>query len=243
MKTTVHTLDTAPEASRPLLEASRRAFGRLPSLHGVMAESPGLLEGYQTLHRLAIEGTAFTPAERTVVWMAVNVRHACHYCVPAHTAIAHREGIDPGVITALRDETPLPDPKLEALRTFALAVVDTRGRPLGRRGRGLRGGRLRRARCARRGSDRGAEGDVELRQLDVRHPHRRVVREAPLAAQGGARRLRGHGDETPLPIPGLSRARHRTLLRERAASRAQSREPSAGNQVEVAGSRHRHVVE
>ena len=129
MKTTVHTLDTAPEASRPLLEASRRAFGRLPSLHGVMAESPGLLEGYQTLHRLAIEATAFTPTERTVVWMAVNVRHACHYCVPAHTAIARREGIEPGVIDALRDETPLPDPKLEALRDFTLAVVDARGRP------------------------------------------------------------------------------------------------------------------
>lgn len=129
MKTTVHTLDSAPDASRPLLAKSVEAFGRLPSLHGVMAGSPGLLEGYQTLHRLAIEGTAFDPTERTVVWMAVNVRHACHYCVPAHTAIAHREKIDPVVIDALRDESPLPEPRLEALRRFTLAVVETRGRP------------------------------------------------------------------------------------------------------------------
>jgi AhpD family alkylhydroperoxidase len=106
--TTVHTLDTAPEASKPLLENSIKAFGRLPSLHAVMAESPGLLEGYQHLHRLAIEGTAFTPEERTVVWMTVNVANECHYCVPAHTGIAKREKIAEDIITALRDETRWP---------------------------------------------------------------------------------------------------------------------------------------
>lgn len=126
--TAIHTLDTAPEASKPLLENSIKAFGRLPSLHGVMAESPGLLEGYQHLHRLAIEGTAFTPEERTVVWMTVNVANECHYCVPAHTGIAKREKIDDEIINALRDETALPA-KLEALRNFTLTVRETHGRP------------------------------------------------------------------------------------------------------------------
>ena len=126
--TTIHTLDTAPEASKPLLENSIKAFGRLPGLHGVMAESPGLLEGYQHLHRLAIHGTAFTPEERTVVWMTVNVANQCHYCVPAHTGIAKMEKIDEDIVNALRDETPLPA-KLEALRTFTLAIRDSHGRP------------------------------------------------------------------------------------------------------------------
>lgn len=126
--TTVHTLDTAPEASRPLLENSIKAFGRLPSLHGVMAESPGLLEGYQHLHRLAVSATAFTPEERTVVWMTVNVANRCHYCVPAHTGIAKMEKIDEAVVNALRDETPLPE-KLEALRSFTLALRESHGRP------------------------------------------------------------------------------------------------------------------
>ena len=126
--TTVHDLETAPDASKPLLENSIKAFGRLPSLHGVMAASPGLLEGYQHLHRLAIEGTAFTPEERTVVWMTVNVANRCHYCVPAHTGIAKREKIDDAIVNALRDETPLPA-KLEALRDFTLEVRETHGRP------------------------------------------------------------------------------------------------------------------
>ncbi|MEO1364266.1 MAG: carboxymuconolactone decarboxylase family protein, partial [Pseudomonadota bacterium] len=77
---------------------------------------------------LAIEGTAFTPEERTVVWMTVNVANACHYCVPAHTGIAKREKINDDIVNALRDETPLPV-RLEALRDFTLAVRETHGRP------------------------------------------------------------------------------------------------------------------
>jgi len=42
-----HDLNTAPEASRPLLEKSQKAFGRLPGLHKVLAESPQAYEAYQ----------------------------------------------------------------------------------------------------------------------------------------------------------------------------------------------------
>lgn len=125
---TLYTAETAPEASKPLLENSVKTFGMIPNLHAVMAESPALLEGYQKLHTLAGE-TKFTPAERTVIWMAVNVANKCHYCVPAHTMIAHGEKVDTAIIDALRDETPLPDDRLEALRSFTLVLRATHGRP------------------------------------------------------------------------------------------------------------------
>ncbi len=125
-KATIHTVETAPAASKPLLAQSLRSTGMVPNLHGVMAESPALLEGYQTLHRLAVDKTGFTPAERTVVWQSINVEHACHYCVPAHTAIAESEKVEDEVTEALRDEQPLNDPRLEALRAFTLAVVRKR---------------------------------------------------------------------------------------------------------------------
>ena len=86
--------DTVPEAAKPLLAASKESFGMIPDLHALMAASPAHLEGYQTLRRLVVEGTDFTPAERTVVWMTINVEHRCHYCVPAHTSIAQAEKID-----------------------------------------------------------------------------------------------------------------------------------------------------
>ena len=124
---TRHDLTTAPEASRPLLEHSNKAFGRIPGLHAVMAEAPAILDGYKYLHRLFAEETSFDKDELTVVWQSINVEHACHYCVPAHTGIAKMMKVDDAITDALRNETPLPTAKLEALRTFTLQVVRDRG--------------------------------------------------------------------------------------------------------------------
>lgn len=121
-----HDLETAPEASKPLLENSQKAFGRLPGLHKVMAESPQALEGYQLLHKLFAE-TDFDADELTVVWQTINVEHECHYCVPAHTGIAKRMKVSDEIIDALRNETPLPSDKLEALRRFTLQMLRERG--------------------------------------------------------------------------------------------------------------------
>ncbi len=105
-------LDTAPESSKPLLENSQKAFGRLPGLHKVMSESPQALEGYQVLHKLFAD-TDFDADELTVVWQAINVEHECHYCVPAHTGIAKRMKVADDII--------------EALRTFTIQMVRGRG--------------------------------------------------------------------------------------------------------------------
>ncbi len=123
---TLHTPDSAPEASKPLLDNSVQAFGMIPNLHAVMAESPSLLEGYQRLHTLA-QQTHFNADELTVVWQSINVEHNCHYCVPAHTGIAHSMKVSSDIIDALRDETPLPSEKLEALRTMTLQTLRQRG--------------------------------------------------------------------------------------------------------------------
>ena len=122
----IHTIESAPEASKPLLEASQKAYGMIPGLHGVLAAAPGILEGYQKLHELFVN-TSFNEEELTVVWQAINVEHACHYCVPAHTGIAHMMKVDNEIIESLRNETPLTNPKLESLRTFTLSLVRNRG--------------------------------------------------------------------------------------------------------------------
>jgi alkylhydroperoxidase family enzyme len=123
---TLHDQNSASEAAKPLLEKSNKAFGRVPGLHAVMAESPELLNGYQVLHGLFLD-SSFDADEKTVVWQTINVEHACHYCVPAHTGIAKLMKVTDEISNALRDETPLPTPKLEALRDFTLAMVRQRG--------------------------------------------------------------------------------------------------------------------
>ncbi len=123
---TLHDQHSAPQESQALLEKSLMDFGMIPGLHAVMAEAPGLLKAYQHLHQLFLE-SSFDNEEMTVVWQTINVEHSCHYCVPAHTAIAKSMNVDDAITEALRNETPLPSPRLEALRDFTLAMVRGRG--------------------------------------------------------------------------------------------------------------------
>lgn len=122
----VHNIESAPEESRALLEKSQKAYGMIPGLHGVLAASPQILDAYQQLHELFVN-SSFNDNELTVVWQTINVEHSCHYCVPAHTGIAKMMKVDDAIIEALRNETPLADSKLEALRTMTLSVVRNRG--------------------------------------------------------------------------------------------------------------------
>lgn len=123
---TIYNVETTSKETKASLEASVKAFGMLPNLHGVLAESPQTLEAYKTLHNLFQE-TSFDKDELTVVWQTINVYHECHYCVPAHTAIAGMMGVDEAITEALRNETQLPSEKLQALHETTLAIVENRG--------------------------------------------------------------------------------------------------------------------
>ena len=59
--------------------------------------------------------------------LTVATRNGCHLCVAMHTATLVRHGAAPELIEALRTGTTLPDPRLEALRRFTVAVLDHRG--------------------------------------------------------------------------------------------------------------------
>lgn len=122
----LHTIDSAPEGSQLMLANSQKAFGMIPGLHAVMAEAPGLLEGYQLLHKL-FSDSSFNAEELTVVWQSINVEHNCTYCVPAHTGIAHMMKVDPALTEALRNQEPMPTEKLQVLKDTTLTMVRKRG--------------------------------------------------------------------------------------------------------------------
>lgn len=122
----VHTTDSAPEASKPLLEDSMKNWAMIPNLHGVLAEAPKALEAYKQLHQL-FQDSSFNNDELTVVWQTINVEHECHYCVPAHTAIANMMGVDPALNEALRNGTAIPNEKLQVLHNTTLSMIRNRG--------------------------------------------------------------------------------------------------------------------
>lgn len=122
----LHDAESAPSEAKPILENSQKTMGMIPNLHAVLAEAPQTLKAYGTLHEL-FTNTSLNNDEITVVWQTINVTHECTYCVPAHTAIAKQMGVSDEISQALRDEQPLPDAKLEALRTFTKQVIAKRG--------------------------------------------------------------------------------------------------------------------
>lgn len=125
-KFTFHTLESSPEASKPLLEASIKQMGSIPGLYAVMAESPEIFKAYKEIHELFV-ASSFDAEELTVVWQTINVEHGCEFCVPAHTAIANWMNVSPALSEALRNRAPMPTPKLQALHDFTLVVVRERG--------------------------------------------------------------------------------------------------------------------
>jgi len=125
-KFTKYTIDTAPEASKPILESVKAAFSFVPNLQANMAESPELLAGYSTLWDLFSKST-LTPHEQQVVYLTSNFENECHYCMAGHTTLAKMQKMDWAVIEALREGGIIPDAKLEALHRFTTIVVRERG--------------------------------------------------------------------------------------------------------------------
>lgn len=123
----IHTAETAPDASE-LIAKAQQAFGFVPNLLATMAEAPALLEGYMTLASI-FDTSDLSPTERQIVLMVNNRLNGCTYCMAAHTGIAKAQGVPDGVIESLRDGMELSDPKLEALRVFAVKINESRGWP------------------------------------------------------------------------------------------------------------------
>jgi uncharacterized peroxidase-related enzyme len=121
------TIATAPEASRPVLESIQQSFGFIPNLMASFANNPVVLQGYLALDAVFEKGS-FTPRERQTILLAASVENHCNYCVAAHSTIAKGALHTPAeVVAAVRDNTPVPDAKLNALVTLVKELVRERG--------------------------------------------------------------------------------------------------------------------
>src|SRR5262249_7781589 len=123
---TLHEIATAPAASAEFLNDVQKAFGFIPNLQRVMAESPAALEAHAMLWDIA-EKTSFSPVERNILFLSINYENECAYCMPGHTNLSRMAKVSEDIITAVREGRPIADAKLEALRHFAAVVTRNRG--------------------------------------------------------------------------------------------------------------------
>lgn len=126
----VHTIDSAPQASRPSLEGLQKEIGFVPNLAATMAESPALIQGFTAL-RSILGGSAFTPLERETISLVVSFQNACTYCMAAHSTFAKMHGASEADLRALRAGEAPRDPRLAALAAYTRRLVASRGHASG----------------------------------------------------------------------------------------------------------------
>ena len=121
-----HTYETASDEGREVLDAVKAKFGFIPNLLGNMVEAPATARAYLELGDL-LGKTSFSPTEQQVILLATSRFNECTYCMGAHSAVAQMQNVPADVVEAIRNDTAIADPKLEALRRFTTRVVEQRG--------------------------------------------------------------------------------------------------------------------
>lgn len=127
MKFTLHTKETAPEASKPVIEQVEKVYGFFPNLYAVFAESPAAISTYLYITGQLKTHGVLTPQEQQVAMLSISELNGCDYCVSAHSMVAAANHVPEETIKSLREGREPSDPRQAALVRFVKAVFEHRG--------------------------------------------------------------------------------------------------------------------
>jgi Carboxymuconolactone decarboxylase family len=112
-----HTVEEAPVASRPLLQAIAQASptGRPLNVHAQMAHSPAVLAAYTSLRAVTAEHGTLDPKVSWAVNLATAAMIGNDYMIGIASRFARISGWTEAQITALRTGATTRDAKIDAL--------------------------------------------------------------------------------------------------------------------------------
>ena len=123
---TPSSVETAPEASRPLLQAVQKMLGSVPNLFRLVSNSPAALEGYLGMSGALSKGSLPAPTRERIA-LAIAEVNGCSYCLSAHTYLGKNLAkLEEAEMSANRDGSS-NDPKAAAAVRFAVRVARERG--------------------------------------------------------------------------------------------------------------------
>jgi alkylhydroperoxidase family enzyme len=123
----VHTIESAPEKSRPTLRGMQEKFGFLPNVMGTMAENPVLLNGFAASFG-SFHGGSFDECEKQVLLLTNAVTLKCPWTVAAHSTFAIEDGLPESDVRAIRAGKLPRDPKYAALSALTKTLIENRGK-------------------------------------------------------------------------------------------------------------------
>jgi AhpD family alkylhydroperoxidase len=122
----VHSIDSAPEGSRAPLATLQQAFGIVPNVAGVIANSPVLANIFVPLFG-GVHGGTLTEAEIQTLLLTNAVTNSCAWAVAFHSYLALKAGLDPADVDAIRKHRAPRNPRHAALSAYARSLIETRG--------------------------------------------------------------------------------------------------------------------
>src|SRR5271170_25611 len=122
----IHTIESTPEESKPLLKLFTEAVGFVPNLAGAIANSPVLAKSLLGLFQNVHSGS-FTEAEVQVLLLTNAVTNSSGWPVAFHTALAIKQGLDPADVQAIREQRLLKQQRYAALSRLAKTLIENRG--------------------------------------------------------------------------------------------------------------------
>jgi alkylhydroperoxidase family enzyme len=122
----VHTIESAPEKSRPTLQGLKQEFGFLPNVLATMAESHVLLNGFVGSFG-NFHGGGFNECEKQVLLLTNAVVFRCPWTIAAHSTFALEDGVSEGDVQAIRAGKLPSDVKYAALSELTRTLVEKKG--------------------------------------------------------------------------------------------------------------------
>jgi hypothetical protein len=112
-----HTVEDAPDASRPLLQAIAQSSptGRPLNLHAQMAHSPAVLAAYTSLRAVTAKHGTLDPKVSWALNLATAATVGNDYMTGIASRFAHMNGWTEADIAALRTGTTTGDVRIDAL--------------------------------------------------------------------------------------------------------------------------------
>jgi alkylhydroperoxidase family enzyme len=122
----VHTIESAPAQSKPVLRQLQQAFGLIPNIAAAMAASPVLINGFIGLFE-RVHASSLTEAQIQTLLLTNAVTNAGEWAVAFHTALALKQGVDPADVDAIRHGSLPSDLGLASLSALARTLIEKRG--------------------------------------------------------------------------------------------------------------------
>ena len=122
----IHTLASAPEKSKPVLEQLQQAFGVIPNLAAAISNSPKLVTAFAAVFQ-QVHSSSLTEQEIQIVLLTDAVANSCAYAIAFHTALALKQRVSSGETEAIRTRLVPKDRRFAALSTLAKTLIEKRG--------------------------------------------------------------------------------------------------------------------